>query len=285
MKKIKKAAALLLSAALMLSLTACGSFEAKMAKAAARMAKLENYHLDMDMQLGMTISVLGQGLEMNMGMTGDIDVQTEPQRIKMDMSVSMLGLSQDVLCYMEKTGEEYTVYASADGGLLWTKETLDADEAPGQMSMADSVKLLAGCAGSFKEAGTETVLGSAAVRYDGEITGADLRLALEMTGADEMLSQSLDMEIDGDDISQLDSIPTSIWIDNKSGMIVRYDMDMTQTMQGLIAEILEERLSLPGADGVEMQIEISQAVVSVVLSQFNQVGEIEIPAEALSKAA
>ena len=285
MKKTKKAAALLLAAACLLGLTACGSFETKMTRAAARMAKLESCHMDMDIQLGLGISAMGQALDMDMGVTGGIDMQAEPQRMEMDMEASLLGLSQNVLCYMEKTGEEYTVFLSADGGRLWTKKTLDAGESPAQLSLADSVKLLAGCAASFQEAGTETVLGSAAARYDGEITGEELRLALEMTGAGELLSQSLGMELDGDELSQLGSIPVSIWIDNKTGMVVRCDMDLTQPLQGLIAAMLKELLELPGVGSVEMQMEISRVTASVVLSQFDQVGEIEIPDGALSETA
>lgn len=281
MKKIKKAAALLLAAVMLLSLAACGSFETRMAKAANRMGKLESLHMDMDMKIDMSVSTKGQSLNMNMSVTGGMDMQTEPMRMKMDMTLSAMGFSQQILSYMEKTGEEYTVYASMDGGSTWEQETVDADEAPAQVNMMDGLKLFADCASSFKEAGTEDVLGSAATRYDGELTGEDMKKAMEISGADELLSQSLGTEIDGDDISRMGSIATSVWIDNKSGMIVRYDMDMTQIMQNLMAELMDELFNVPGTEGLEIEMEISGVTVSVVLSQFDQVGEIEIPGAAM----
>lgn len=280
MRKIKKAAALLLAAALMLSLSACGSFETKMAKAAAKMSRLESYHMDMDMQLSMAMSVMGQDLNLDVSLDGGMDMQLEPLRMKMDMDMSTLGFSQRILCYMEKVEDECTVYVSTDEGDSWTKETVDIDAVPAQADKGKGLVLFADCAASFKKAGTETILGSDATRYDGEITGEDIEKALELSGAEETLSESLGM----DDVSQLGSMSCSIWIDNRSGMIVRYDMDVTQLMQSIMTAAMAKALDMPELQGVNMDMEIERVTMSMVLSQFDRVGEIKMPTEALAAA-
>lgn len=280
MKKLKKAAALLLAAALMLSLSACGSFETKMAKATAKMSELESCHMDMDMQLNMAMSVMGQDLDLDVSGICSIDEQQEPLRMKMDMDVSTMGFSQRLLFYMEKSGDDFTTYISPDGGDSWIKETVEAEDMPEQTDKGNSLMLFADCAASFKKAGTETVLGSDATRYDGELTGEDIEKALELSGAEETLSESLEM----DDISQLGSMPCSIWIDNRSGMIVRCDMDATLLMQSLMTAVMDKALDTPETQGVDVEMEINTVTVSMVLSQFDRVDEIEIPAEARAAA-
>ena len=51
MKKYRKIACLFLALVMMLSLTACGSFEMKMATAAKKMEKLQSYRMDVDVDM------------------------------------------------------------------------------------------------------------------------------------------------------------------------------------------------------------------------------------------
>ena len=60
--KRTKLLALLLCALMVLSLAACGSFEMKMARAAQKMEKLQSYRTDIKVDLGMSMSLLGQSL-------------------------------------------------------------------------------------------------------------------------------------------------------------------------------------------------------------------------------
>ena len=188
MKKTARIIALILLAAMLLCLTGCGSFETKMAKAVKKMSALQSVHMDMDMHMDFSMTMLGESLDLDANMESRIDMQTEPLRARMEMGMEVLGANMDMLMYMEQNGEEYTTYVSADGGASWESESITAEEAKSQTGdVSENLKIFIDCAKSFQEAGTETVNGSAATRYDGQITGDSLESALELSGAKEML--------------------------------------------------------------------------------------------------
>ena len=87
------------------------------------------------------------------------------------------------------------------------------------------------------------------------------------------------MDLDELDDADLGSIPCSLWIDNKSRMLVRYDMDMTQVMGAVVGSLKEAMLEKEGLEGVDMDLSIGKVTTSVVLSRFDQVDEILIPEE------
>lgn len=281
MKKAKKILAFVLAAAMLLCLTGCGSFESKMVKAVKKMNDLQNFHMDMEVQMGLSMAMLGQSLDVDAKMIFGMDMQNEPMRSRIDMTVEALNTSEQALIYLEQSEDSYTVYASADGGATWEKEQVSAEETPVQSgNMVGNMQMFISCAKSFQEAGTEEINGSAATRYDGEISGESIQTAIDMSGAKDILSENLGTELDEDSFTALGSIPCSLWIDNKSGMIVRYDMDMTAVMQSLLDDMIKEVLASQGLEGVALELTLSKVTVSAVLSQFDQVGEITIPDEA-----
>lgn len=278
MKKTARIIALILLAAMLLCLTGCGSFETKMAKAVKKMSALQSVHMDMDMHMDFSMTMLGESLDLDANMESGIDMQTEPLRARMEMGMEVLGANVDMLMYMEQNGEEYTTYVSADGGASWESESITAEEAKSQTGdVSENLKIFIDCAKSFQEAGTETVNGSAATRYDGQITGDSLESALELSGAKEMLGEGLGTELSADAFTGLESIPCSLWIDNKSGMVVRYDMDMGAVMQSLMKDMMDQVLASQGLEGLVVEMEFREVTVSVILSQFDAVGEIFIP--------
>ena len=50
------------------------------------------------------------------------------------------------------------------------------------------------------------------------------------------------MELDDDVFENLGDVPVSIWIDVKSGMIVRVEMDMSDVMQGLVPVLVDKAM-------------------------------------------
>lgn len=278
MKKTARIIALMLAAVMLLSLTGCGSFEIRMAKAAKKMAALQSVHMDMDMHMAFSMSFLGESLDLDMNMDGSIDMQTQPLRAKIEMGMALLDANLDMLMYLEQNGGEYTAYISADKGASWERESMTAEEAAAQTGdLTENLKIFIDCAKSFQEAGQETVNGAEATRYDGELTGESLESALELSGAKEMLGEGLGAKLSADAFTGLESIPCSVWIDNKSGMVVRYDMDMGAVMQSLMKDMMDEVLASQGLEGLGVEMEFREVTVSVILSQFDAVGEIVIP--------
>ena len=130
--------------------------------------------------------------------------------------------------------------------------------------------LLSDSAASFKEYGKEKVNGSDAIGYNGKITSDELRQALELANAKQALEESLDVELDDDVFEDLGDVPVSIWIDVKSGMIVRVEMDMSDVMQGLVPVLVDKAMEKTDV-GIGVDTKVYEVTVSITLSEFDAV--------------
>ena len=272
MKKTKRIIVFAILAAMLLSLCGCGMFRTRVAKAAVKMSKLESLHADVEMQIGMGISVLGQDVNADADVTGGVDIQRDPERVYVNMTAEVAGFEQNLLLYAVGRDGGADVYSSADGGESWTKGSIENDDSS-KSSKADGKSLfllLSDSAASFKEYGKEKINGSDAIRYKGEITSDELKQALELANVKQSLEESLDVELDDDVFADLGSVPVSIWIDEKSGMIVRVEMDMSDVMQGLVPVLVDK--SLEKADiGIGVNTKVYDVTVSITLSEFDAV--------------
>ena len=274
MKTFKRCMAVLLVLALALALAGCG-FAAKMARAAKKMEKLQSYRMDLDM---------------DMKITGSSDVSLDPARTRTDMRIGMLGQEIPMLSYTDKTDAGLVTYSSPDGGKTWVRQTVESPElaeAAGKNGFANLLKLAAG----FEKTGTETVRGSEATVYSGVITGEDMERVMEMSGVLKNVFSSMDMSMDGLDLSQYGGIPTTISLDNKSGMVVRYTMDMTEfmgkMMPAMMDAVMKDAAAESGLGNLDLStlgfsVETGRVFAAVELYDFDAVGTIEIPAEALA---
>lgn len=272
MKKAKRILVFAILAAMLLSLCGCGMFRTRVAKAAIKMSKLESLHADVEMQIGMGISVLGQDVNADADVTGGVDIQRDPERVYVNMTAEVAGSEQNLLLYAVGRDGGADVYSSADGGESWTKGSTENDDSS-KSSTADGKSLfllLSDSAASFKEYGKEKINGSDAIRYKGEITSDELKQALELANVRQSLEESLDVELDDDVFADLGSVPVSIWIDVKSDMIVCVELDMSDVMQGLVPVLVDK--SLEKADiGIGVNTKVYDVTVSITLSEFDAV--------------
>ena len=272
MKKTKRILVFAILAAMLLSLCGCGMFQTRVAKAAVKMSKLESLHADADIESGMKISLLGQEMNVDAAVTGGTDIQFDQERLYMELTADIAGYEQKILLYGTGRNGGYDVYVSEDEGESWTKNSAEVDLSAedGKIDMKSFFLLLSDSAASFKEYGKEKVNGADAFRYNGEITSGELKQALELANAKQTLEESLGTELDDDVFSDLGSVPVSIWIDVKSGMIVRVDLDLSNVMQGLVPVIVEKVLSNAGI-GIDVQTKVRDVTVSITLSEFDAV--------------
>ena len=272
MKKTKRIIVFAILAAMLLSLCGCGMFRTRVAKAAVKMSKLESLHADVEMQIGMGISVLGQDVNADADVTGGVDIQRDPERVYVNMTAEVAGSEQNLLLYAVGRDGGADVYSSADGGESWTKGSIENDDSS-KSSTADGKSLfllLSDSAASFKEYGKEKINGSDAIRYNGEITSDELKMALKLANAKQALEEGLGAELDDDVFSDIGSIPVSIWVDVKTDMIVRVEMDMSDVMQGLVPVLVDK--SLEKADiGIGVNTKVYDVTVSITLSEFDAV--------------
>lgn len=272
MKKAKRILVFAILAAMLLSLCGCGMFRTHVAKAAIKMSKLESLHADIEMQIGMGISVLGQDVNADATVTGGADIQRDPERVYVNMNAEVAGFEQNMLFYGVGRDDGFDVYSSADSGESWTKDSIENDDSS-KSSKADGKSvflLLSNSAASFKEYGKEKVNGSDAIRYNGKITSDELRRALELANAKQALEESLDVELDDDVFEDLGDVPVSIWIDVKSGMIVRIEMDMSDVMQGLVPVLVDKAMEKTDV-GIGVNTKVYEVTVSITLSEFDAV--------------
>lgn len=272
MKKTKRILVFAILAAMLLSLCGCGMFRTHVAKAAIKMSKLESLHADVEMQIGMGISVLGQDVNADATVTGGADIQRDPERVYVNMNAEVAGFEQNMLLYAVGRDGGADVYSSADSGESWTKDSIENDDSS-KSSKADGKSvflLLSDSAASFKEYGKEKVNGSDAIRYNGKITSDELKQALELADVKQSLEESLDVELDDDVFEDLGDVPVSIWIDVKSGMIVRVEMDMSDVMQGLVPVLVDRAMEKTDV-GIGVNTKVYDATVSITLSEFDAV--------------
>lgn len=272
MKKAKRILVFAILAAMLLSLCGCGMFRTHVAKAAIKMSKLDSLHADIEMQIGMGISLLGQDVNADAAITGGADIQRDPERVYVNLMAEVAGFEQNLLFYGVGRDGGFDVYSSADSGDSWTKDSIENDDSS-KNSKADGKSLfllLSDSAASFKEYGKEKVNGSDAIRYNGKITSDELRQALELANAKQALEESLDVELDDDVFEDLGDVPVSIWIDVKSGMIVRIEMDMSDVMQGLVPVLVDKAMEKADV-GIGVNTKVYDVTLSVTLSEFDAV--------------
>ncbi len=272
MKKTKRILVFAILAAMLLSLCGCGMFRTHVAKAAIKMSKLESLHADVEMQIGMGISVLGQDVNADATVTGGADIQRDPERVYVNMNAEVAGFEQNMLLYAVGRDGGADVYSSADSGESWTKDSIENDDSSKSSKAAGKsvFLLLSDSAASFKEYGKEKVNGSDAIRYNGKITSDELKQALELADVKQSLEESLDVELDDDVFEDLGDVPVSIWIDVKSGMIVRVEMDMSDVMQGLVPVLVDKAMEKTDV-GIGVNTKVYDATVSITLSEFDAV--------------
>ena len=285
MKAYKRILALALVLALAMSLAACGTFETKLMRAARKMQDTESLHMDMDVSFEIALGMLGSNVNMDFSLAVASDMFTDPLLAKMETTMSSMGESGHILSYAEKTDENYTLYVSADNGATWQNQSVSLDQLPSQLNASTAMQqigLFADSAHSFQEVGTEKINGSDAKRYDGLIEGSAVSKALELSGVLEAFSSQFGAEIDLNEMES-GSIPASLWIDAKTGYIVRYDLDMTEIMALVMKNVLASTMESAGLEDMEdliSGIELRACTASVTLSQFNEIEVFQIPDEA-----
>ena len=293
MNRCKKTIAIILVLILALGMTACSGTESQLGKATMKMQKLKNFRMDLDLDLGMNVTMFGEAMDMDMTMTGTGEFITNPLKGKMDLTMTAMDEPQKLLCYLDRDGNDLNIYTSSDDGKTWSKSTADASRFPESGVDKETLAWMEKIAATFEETGTETVNGSEAVVYSGVISMADFGEKMDLGEILGNVNEPMDVQIDWSaiNLSSISDIPLTLCIDKKSGMIVKYTMDMTSMMQDLMPAIIQTVMasSMGGADlgGMDLsmlgfEFNFSKLVVTAVLYDFDSVGEITIPPEALT---
>lgn len=265
-----------------LGLTACGGTapaaetpEEVLTKAQEAMADVTSMGYDMTMDLSMGAE--GETLAISTVTRADTVLSPLAMKAEMEMDLGDLGETTSMTIYAkEQDGSYLTVVGTPDeaGQMTWQSSSMDALGDLENLSGTDSLQLYLDSIQNFTQGESETVNGVEATRYDGVILGEDLSEVIAASGALSQLD-SLGMGEMSDLFTDMGDLPVSLWIAKETYYPVKYEMDLTEMMQSILNKTLSEQL------GADIGLTVEQAALSMTIRDINQVGEIEIPAEAL----
>ena len=298
MKRYQKVLALLLISLMALSLSGCSLIT--ITKTASNMNSLKSVSADLALNLGMDMTMMDETSPFEIAVSGPFDFDLANGKGKADLTLDLMGENVDLLLYYERLEDKFVIYTSADNGETWSKnETTLSDQQEKDSSDLKSLAMIKKLSKSFEETGTETVRGKEAVIYSGNILWEDLAGDLDLSTAAEAAGSASGMPLDFSDLdlAALGSIPVTVGYDKENDLIVKGSADLTETVQNLIPMIMKVVMKSIAAesgmeDSAEMEdfdlsdlgfsLDIRTLNVSAELYNFDAVGEITIPPEALA---
>ena len=155
----------------------------------------------------------------------------------------------------------------------WYKQNVP-EEQLAQYDTKENLSTYLDSSTGFTEAGTEQVNGEDATKYDGVITGSQMNEVLKASGAlDDLEPMLAGTDLDASTIYEdLPDITMSIWI-NAEQYPVKYEMDMTAMMQGLMDKVMATAQQ-------EQALTVDAMKISMTNKNFNNAADFEIPEEA-----
>ena len=265
------------AAAMTLFVSGCGDMdtaeiEALLSQAKTTMATVESMAAEMTMEMDMDMN----GEPMETTTVASIRSQQNPLRMAMDMSMVMSDgteIDQMQMYALEEGGHLKTYMSTAD---LWYAETMEMGELS-QYNAEENLDLYLDNITETTAGRAEEIDGTKTTKISGVITGDAMEEAIDGSGLTAS-AQSLGIseEMMAAMYEELDDLPISLWIDGE-GYVRKYEMDMTEMMQKIMAESMKAM----GASEEDLPVKIEKTVISMVCSEFNAIEEIEIPEEAL----
>ena len=298
MKRYQKVLALLLISLMALSLSGCSLIT--ITKTASNMNSLKSVSADLALNLNMDMTMMDETSPFEIAVSGPFDFDLANGKGKSDLTLDLMGENVDLLLYYERLEDKFVIYTSADNGETWSKnETTLSDQQEKDSSDLKSLAMIKKLSNSFEETGTETVRGKEAVIYSGNILWEDLAGDLDLSTAAEAAGSASGMPLDFSDLdlAALGSIPVTVGYDKENDLIVKGSADLTETVQNLIPMVMKVVMKSIAAesgmeDSAEMEdfdlsdlgfsLDIRTLNVSAELYNFDAVGEITIPPEALA---
>ena len=260
--------------------------EAEVSEAFARMKDLKSVRIDMNAQVEISVEISMDGMSIKMPIHMKVrylsDNQKDPvmSRGNLEMSVDMSAFgekSMSTLLYTDASGESIVTYTSADNGETWTVNTEAAslDEPYQNFDVLQYAE-------NIEKAGPGEIDGRPVTVYNGRLTGEYMQAAFSAAGMEELMSLFSDSDQEQEDgLDPKKDILLTIYIDDESGYLVFYNMDMTETFKDVLVAELLETMDLPMEEGLEVNIDVSAVKAEASLSQFDSIEPIVIPENAL----
>lgn len=294
----KKILMLLLAATLTLSATACGGKDDNTAPAessevqteeeaeeeeidafAAAVENMEdvtNMEAQMVMDMSMEISAEGESQAVDFTTTMDMAFFSEPRKIKAVMNIDMGELGSAEQSIYGEVSEDGTGMMYLYDGASWQSMEVSAADL-GQYDAGSNMLSLIDNGSEYTLEGMEDVDGKNAYKYSCVTSGEEAKQMLLSSGATDSLSSlGLTAEQLESSIGDVGEITEYVWIDEATLYPVKYESDMTEAMDKLMAGVFESM----GEQAQGMSMSIPRMKISMTCSNFNSAADFDIPEEA-----
>lgn len=165
MRYIKRFLPLLLVIAFCIPLCGCGAFQTQMAKTTTKMANLDSFHADVDIELDTLTTIGGQELHLASTVTGGFDFESDPLLVQTDLLLDAFGQQNRVQCFIQKEYDTVRIIPWSDDRLF--RELSLTMNAAKRIKVLQALKLLIKCADTFSDPVEDTLDGIIVKRYDG----------------------------------------------------------------------------------------------------------------------
>ena len=289
MKRKNRLFAMLLALAMVLTLAACGGGDENKDGAkdpagdtkepAAQADPLEEARkvmaaaksMDAAMVMEMNLTAGGQAMVTTTTMAMSMFTDPLKMQVEVEMDMGELG-SQAMSIYADTNDEGKMMMYLYDGTTWYAQEGTEADISGYDLS--GTLEGYVDSTSNFAQSGEETVDGVEAYKYTGTVEGAELREVLESSSAlDSLSSLGLTAEQTEELMNGLDAITVSMWISKADYCPVRYEMDMTGTMQSLFTKLAE---SVEGGDSLTYD----KMLITMTVSNLDNATDFTVPEEA-----
>lgn len=227
------------------------------------------------MEMDMVVSANGEEQSLESVTTMDMSCIYDPLQMSMDMTVDAGEAgSMTTTMYVENTDDGCMAYMNDGSG--WQSQEISVTDVD-QYDFSTDMGLYLNGNYNFQSEGKDEVDGAAAYKYTGAITGDEMKDLMLSSGALDSVSRL------GMDTSQVDGmldglgdLKIDLWIDEATLYPVKYEIDMTEAMDTLMSNMI----AAMGEQGEGLSMSIPKMVVSMTCSNYNGVSEISIPEEA-----
>ena len=251
------------------------------------LGKVDSYEAEMYIELdaSLVMDTVSVGLKADSEINAEVTEDGMYLSGNMNIEIPMQGnQSVDFEMYGLNEKDEITVYAS--DGSEWTKTVVEGEDYEGFSTLLDTTQpeammsLLSNYADEFDlDKKLEKVNKEDAYVLTGKVDGMilvdwikDSELDASVDYIEEMLETLADEGIDLEDYEA----EVSIWINKKSSLPAKIEIDFA----GMLSALFEDAMATVGKEvmqGMEFEIDITTATVSVVFSEVNKVDAIKVP--------
>ena len=251
------------------------------------LGKVDSYEAEMYIELdaSLVMDTVSVGLKADSEINAEVTEDGIYLSGNMNIEIPMQGnQSVDFEMYGLNEKDEITVYAS--DGSEWTKTVVEGEDYEGFSTLLDTTQpeammsLLSNYADEFDlDKKLEKVNKEDAYVLTGKVDGMilvdwikDSELDASVDDIEEMLETLADEGIDLEDYEA----EVSIWINKKSSLPAKIEIDFA----GMLSALFEDAMATVGEEvmqGMEFEIDITTATVSVVFSEVNKVDAIKVP--------